>query len=32
VRELFDLTGFVQVFALHASIEEARAAFEHGPA
>lgn len=32
VRELFDLTGFVQVFALHPSIDEARAAFERGSA
>ncbi len=28
VREVFDLTGFTQVFALHDTVEEARLAFE----
>jgi serine/threonine-protein kinase RsbW len=28
VREVFDLTGFAQVFALHDTVEEARLAFE----
>jgi serine/threonine-protein kinase RsbW len=32
VREVFDITGFAQVFAIHATVEEARDAFGQGRA